>query len=101
MIKLKKSILSLALALALCTSASGFASAPVEIVQAASGGYVIGSNVNLRSGPGTKYSSAGYVQYGDTFRYLSHSGNWCKVKMLSGSHKGDKGYIHFSYITLK
>ena len=50
---------------------------------------VIGSNVNLRSGPGTQYSSVGTVSYGYEFKTYTFSGNWAQVssgKWINGNY---------------
>lgn len=40
--------------------------------------HIVGTNVNLRSGPGTNYSSGGLVQNGDTFNgYRVPGYYWC------------------------
>ena len=46
------------------------------------GGYVvvIADNVNIRSGPGTQYSSVGKATYGDEFTVWEISGNWVKIQ---------------------
>lgn len=65
-------------------------------------GYVIGNNVNIRSGPGTNYSSYGQVNKGDTFEFISlvadNNPTWVKVKMTSGNQKGTIGYIVYEYL---
>ena len=70
--------------------------------QATVTGMVIGTNVNLRSGPGTNYSSYGQVNYGDTLEVLLvYDGSadvWAKVRMTSGPHKGEVGCIDHDYI---
>ena len=45
------------------------------------GGYfvVIGDNVNIRSGPGTQYSSIRKATYGEEFISYTIQGNWVKV----------------------
>ena len=56
-------------------------------------GSVTGSDVRVRSGPGTDYSVLGYANKGDTFAVNGVSGNWCMV-----SYDGQTGYISGSYI---
>lgn len=70
--------------------------------------YITGSNVNLRSGPGTSYSSGGYVQYGDTldfvynyngsFTYQGEGYWWYHVLMTSGENSGNRGYVVSDYV---
>lgn len=65
-------------------------------------GYITGSNVNLRSGPGTNYPSGGLVQYGDTFttdgRIINNYWRYCH--MTSGSNYGNNGYVYRTYTSL-
>lgn len=42
-------------------------------------GYLIGNNVNLRSGPDTTYGSYGTFGYGTQYELLEQEGNWFKV----------------------
>lgn len=51
---------------------------------------VIGSGVNVRTGPGTQYTSVGQVSYGETFTSYSIEGSW--VQMPSGN------WIHTDYV---
>ena len=50
--------------------------------------------LNLRSGPGTSYSSKGYVHHGDKVTRLDTSGIWSRVKTASGV----TGWIKTMYI---
>lgn len=64
--------------------------------------HIVGSNVNLRSGAGPEFSSAGYVQNGNTFinggLYLGTDGNyWRYCSMTSGPHDGENGYVASQY----
>ena len=64
--------------------------------------HIVGYGVNLRSGPGTGYSSSGLVQYGDTFNngglYIGTDGNyWRYCSMTSGSCSGMNGYVASQY----
>jgi uncharacterized protein YraI len=55
--------------------------------------------VNLRTGPGTKYTSKGVVgKAGKKFYQYCERGNWAYGKVLKGAHKGKKGWIHENYI---
>lgn len=56
-----------------------------------------GEKVQLRSGPGTKYSSK--WEYGDGFplRVLTQKGNWVKVK----DFENDTGWVFKKYLTSK
>lgn len=46
--------------------------------------YTVKSRVNLRSGPGTSYASAGLLDHNQTLVPLSKSGGWQKVRTVSG-----------------
>jgi len=50
---------------------------------------VIGSSVNIRSGPGSSHSIIGSVKRGDQLVLLGESGNWFQVRMPNGK----VGYI--------
>ena len=81
---------------------------------------VNGSNVNLRSGPGTSFSSGGLLQKGDEVEnipipeknenneYNENAGKlsvsaegyvWYYVHVLSGGNKGNNGYVASGYLT--
>lgn len=67
---------------------------------------IVGTNVNFRSGPGTEYSSGGYVQNGDTFINgglfkATDGSNWRYCSMTSGSHSGENGYVASQYTDYK
>lgn len=67
---------------------------------------IVGTNVNLRSGPGTNYSSAGLVQNGDTFvnggiTAGADGNNWRYCSMTSGLHAGENGYVASQYTDYK
>lgn len=49
--------------------------------------------VNLRSGPGTRYKRITRLYQGYTLRVLKRSGSWYKVIMVDPP-KGIKGWIH-------
>ncbi len=64
--------------------------------------HIIGSNIRLRSGPGTEYSIGGLVQNGDKFidggLYTGSDGNeWRYCSMTSGSNAGNNGYVAKQY----
>jgi uncharacterized protein YraI len=94
----------LCLALAIVFGPTAFADGNQQINPAQTNGQwqIVGTNVNLRSGPGSGYSSAGYVQNGDTFinygLYPATDGSyWRYCLMTSGVHNGDKGYVANQY----
>lgn len=72
-----------------------------------------GSNVNLRSGPGTTYPSGGLLQNGDEVEnikipegkpgegelYFDAEGyRWVYVEVKSGNNKGHKGYVASGFL---
>lgn len=60
-------------------------------------GSISGDKVQLRSGPGTKYSSK--WEYGDGFplKILTRNGNWVKVK----DFENDSGWVFKKYLSSK
>ncbi|MEU2357701.1 SH3 domain-containing protein [Streptomyces misionensis] len=63
------------------------------------------SLVNLRSGPGTSYSSYGLVSNGTRLTLVCHktvnhgySYGWDYVKIRSGSHAGTYGWVYEYYV---
>lgn len=63
---------------------------------------ITGSSVNLRSGPGTGYSSKGLLSKGtNTFFYCYKTYGsdwaWSYVKVTSGTHTGTKGWVRADY----
>lgn len=54
---------------------------------------VNGTNVNIRSGPGTEYQSIGSVSSGTTLTITGKSDNWYQV-----NYNGRKGYIIEDYV---
>lgn len=52
------------------------------------------ANVNVRSGPSTKYSIVGWLAKGETIRKTGSSGNWTKVAYNNGT-----AYVSSSYLT--
>lgn len=49
-----------------------------------------GGNINIRSGPGTRYKVKGQAEYGVVFRLLEKKGSWAKVRHDNGL----TGWIH-------
>lgn len=84
-------------------NATGYVlAAGVTYNSASSGTTVTGSattttSVNLRSGPGTGYSSGGTLPAGTALTVNSVSGTWYYVTVTS---TGKTGYVHSSYVTL-
>ena len=70
--------------------------------------YIAGSNVNLRSGPGTGYSSGGLLQWYDECHYIPDSqgrtvvtnGNitWGHIYIDYGTNADKAGYTSVQYI---
>lgn len=56
-------------------------------------GTITGTSVNLRSGPGTSYSSAGKLTAGNKVTVTERSGSWVKVE-----YGGLTGYVKSDYI---
>lgn len=55
-----------------------------------------GGSLNVRSGPDTSYSRAGYVKHGDAVKVLSFGTTWSKIQV---SRTGVTGYVKTKYIT--
>ncbi len=55
----------------------------------------VNSSLNVRSGPGTSYSSIGSLANGAKVSLLSQSGEWYAI-----SYNGQTGYIFSSYVKL-
>jgi uncharacterized protein YraI len=57
-------------------------------------------NVNLRSGPGTKYTSYGLVLKGGgvEVRCKAKAAGWMRVYVLNGQLKGRTGWVASKYI---
>lgn len=51
------------------------------------------SKANIRTGPGSKYSSVGYVYKDDIIHVISISNGWAKFKI-----NGNERYIYASYL---
>ena len=54
-----------------------------------------GGSLKVRSGPGTSYSVAGYVQHGKSISVLSRGDVWSKVRVTA---TGVTGYIKTKYV---
>lgn len=65
---------------------------------------ITGSNVNLRSGPGTNYSSGGLLDKGDHAGfhpddpYTTVYDTWPHIKMIDGRNENKGGYVYKDYI---
>ena len=59
---------------------------------------IVVSQTELRTGPGTSYSSNGTVYEGNFCDKLETSGTWVKVKMTSGPLWNRTGYVPLSCI---
>lgn len=57
-------------------------------------GYINGTSVRMRSGPGTTYSILGVYNTGTAMTITGTSGNWYAV-----SHNGTSGYVRQDYMT--
>ncbi|POX58823.1 hypothetical protein C3492_35395 [Streptomyces sp. Ru62] len=57
-------------------------------------------SVNLRSGPGTSYSSKGLLSKGTKATWICDNSreSWAYVKIKSGVHKGTFGWVSSRYI---
>lgn len=71
-------------------SASGAVSAANTLYIKASGG-----TMNLRSGPGTNYSVAGYVYHGEAIEVRERGATWSKIAVV---RTGKVGYVKTQYI---
>lgn len=96
-------ILSLAMLVAFAAfSSPAFAESPATPAAVTATWHIIASSVNLRSGPGTSYSSGGNVQYGDTFTNFGvvygEGIYWRHCKMTSGSCVNQSGYVSNMYV---
>ena len=55
---------------------------------------VIGSVVNIRSGPGMKNKVIATVRMGDELELLGENGSWCNVRLSSGA----EGWIYKKFV---
>lgn len=64
---------------------------------------VAGSNVNLRSGPGTSHASLGHLSRGDLVDVDRKTGGWYRVTLSersrSGIRAGTVGWVSERYLT--
>lgn len=90
---MKRSIFTMLLAalLALCLLLPSAALAETDAVVTMSPS---GGALNVRSGPGTNYSSVGYVRDGDDIVVLKYGKIWSKIE----TDDGTRGYIKNLYI---
>lgn len=107
--KVKKLVsLLLCLAMIFALSVTAFANYDTDAVEAnearatitvGGDGFVTGTGVNLRSGPGTNYATYGTVYKPDAFTVDAIYSSWYKVTMKDGGLSGTTGYISSSYAT--
>lgn len=62
--------------------------------------YVESSNVKFRSGPGSKYTAKGLLTKGTKVYQPCIRGSWSYIKVTSGSHKGEKGWVAGQYLAI-
>ncbi|MFF3768524.1 SH3 domain-containing protein [Streptomyces sp. NPDC001922] len=66
---------------------------------------VLKSNASLRTGPSSNYSSKGHLAKYTKFyyycEYTTKSTSWYYGKILTGAHKGTKGWVYAKYIGLR
>ncbi|WP_244190727.1 SH3 domain-containing protein [Streptomyces caeruleatus] len=57
--------------------------------------------VNLRSGPGTKYTSLGILSKGTRYTptCMTKDASWLYGKVGTGPNKGRKGWVYWTYMT--
>jgi uncharacterized protein YgiM (DUF1202 family) len=69
-------------------------------------GHVNTGGVNLRSGPGTSYSSKGLLSAGNKLTYICYkegtatTWSWDYVKVTSGAHAGTYGWVYDKYVDI-
>ncbi|HYF67819.1 MAG TPA: NERD domain-containing protein [Ohtaekwangia sp.] len=63
------------------------------IISFATDYYITTSDLNIRTGPGTKYHVSFTLQKGDEVELLSKEGDWYKIK-----HLGQTGYVSSKYL---
>ena len=63
---------------------------------AADQGHVTAHNLNVRSGPGTRYTRIGVLHRGDPVEVVSRSGNWYQIRGSRGT-----GWVSGSYISIR
>ena len=55
---------------------------------------ITGNSVNVRTGPGTNYSSIMKLNKGDKVEYIATNGNWINIK-----YNGKIGYVYSDYVS--
>ena len=55
---------------------------------------ITGNSVNVRTGPGTNYSSIMKLNKGDKVEYIATNGNWINIK-----YNGKIGYVYCDYVS--
>jgi uncharacterized protein YraI len=68
--------------------------AGVALAQVTKGGYLTTTDVNIRSGPGTKYDVVTTIPKGIKVNVVGREGNWLKVESKQGNKPG---YISEKY----
>ncbi|MGW0881401.1 SH3 domain-containing protein [Streptomyces sp. NPDC002671] len=110
--RLKRTAVVSAISLALAGGVLAVAPAASAVGQSACysptynmAGHVTTDGVNLRSGPGTSYSSYGLLYSGTRLTwicedpYSSTGYDWDYVKIRSGAHSGTYGWVYGKYWT--
>ena len=73
--------------------------ATVASISVGSTGYINGTSVYFRTGPGTNYSYMGKVYKPDSLLVVAaYSGNWYKVTMTNDGFANTTGYVYGNYI---
>ena len=75
-------------------------SAPADVTPVpsyASAGYINYNGTNIRSGPGTEFTSFGQLTAGTELTVLASEGNWYRVRLTKS---GLEGYVYKPYVTL-
>lgn len=67
---------------------------PVTTTAGQGQSYVSASRLNIRSGPGTRYSVIGTLTRGQVVSPVGRSGNWTQIQLSSGY-----GYVYSKYIS--
>ncbi|MFJ3946155.1 SH3 domain-containing protein [Streptomyces griseoaurantiacus] len=62
--------------------------------------YVETSNVKFRTGPSTKYTAKGLLTKGTKVYQPCQKGAWSYIKVTSGAHKGEKGWVAGQYLAI-
>jgi len=90
----KKNILAIVLAFMLVLS---FFPVNIALAEETQKGTVVNckSGVNVRSGPGTRYSKIGFAPKGAVYDILGKSGSWYKLNF-----NGRAGYIYSKYLSV-